>query len=287
MFSFTLSQGARKGWLTALAAAALSVAMTGCNTSTRTSTLPQSHTLAGFDDFDTAGERAPSAKTMYRLAELFEAQNRLPQAEAMHASTIERYPKFSPAYSELASIQMRTDRLDDAIATLRKGIAMQPNDPVLHNNLGMCMLVAKDYKAAHECCNTAWKLAPDSTRYAANTALALGMLGRTEEARLVYEQVMPSNGASRNITIIQSALGIDPSAATSPSSTNSLTKSDPKSTTTPTTGASSTPNASSTPSSKTASANKDSKEGSSKSNTSSATKPAPVKTAGAESSKKE
>lgn len=193
-----------------LAVAIVTVAFgSGCSTTHRTSSLPQTHMLDGYDDFETAGQRAPSAKTLYRLASLLAAQERYQQAEAVLVSAIERYRNFSPAYSQLASIQLRTDRLEDAVSTIEAGLAVQPNDHVLLNNLGLCMMIQKEYGSAYEAYNAAWALAPTNKRYAANAALALGMLGRTNEAREIYSSIMPTSGANHNISVINKALGID------------------------------------------------------------------------------
>jgi Flp pilus assembly protein TadD len=209
-----------------LVAAALLVfsVASGCSTSSRTSSLPQSHMLNGYEDFDTAGARAPSAKTLYRLAQLLVGQNQLPQAEAVLMNTIERYPKFSPAYSELASIQLRKNHLEHAIATLEAGIEAQPNDPVLHNNLGLCMMIKKEYELAYEACHTAWSLAPENARFAANAALALGMLGRTDESRAIYEQIMSTGHVHHNMDVIHKALDNNVQSAVESSATESLTQ---------------------------------------------------------------
>jgi len=197
---------------------------TGCNSSNRTSSLPQSSYLNGFDNFDTAGERAPSAKTLFRLAQMLKGQNKLAQAEAVLVSTINRYEKFSPAYSELASIQLRTSRLDDSIHTLEVGLTMQPNDPVLLNNLGLCMMLKQDYELAYEAYNTAWTISPKNARYAANTALALGMMGRMDESREIYQQIMPAGQVNKNITIITNALSADVRASVESANEQTLTE---------------------------------------------------------------
>lgn len=208
MFTFPK---ARTGVL--VAAALVLAGAAGCKSSSKTSTLPQASDLQGFDDFETPGERAPSAKTLYRLAQLLESTDRFAQAEAVLVSTIDRYEKFSPAYSALASIQLRTSQLEEAIHTLEAGLAFQPNDPVLHNNLGLCMMMKKEYELAHQAYNTAWTIAPSNTRYAANTALALGMMGRMEESRAIYQQIMSANAVDHNMTIIYNALDEEVRAA--------------------------------------------------------------------------
>jgi len=198
-----------------LAASVAAIAVgSGCSTTSKHSSLPQTHMLAGYDDFDTPGKRAPNAKTLYRLGKLLESQGQIAQAEAVWMSCIDRYPAFSPAYTELASIQMATNRDAKAVNTLEAGLAKQPNDHVLLNNLGMCFMMNKQFSGAFEAFSKARDLDPNNSKYTANAALALGMLGRTDEALALYQTIMPMQRAQQNLNVISQAMGVELQAAT-------------------------------------------------------------------------
>jgi tetratricopeptide (TPR) repeat protein len=44
-------------------------------------------------------------------------------------------PRFGLAYQGLAEVYSRLDRLDDAIATIRKAIECDPDEPLFHTSL--------------------------------------------------------------------------------------------------------------------------------------------------------
>ena len=132
------------------------------------------------------------------------AQGRDREAERLLERIIEDFPKFLPAYSRLAELQMRARRFPDAAHTLSTGLKVSPGDPVLLNNLGMCRLLQKDYAAALDAFTRASQAAPDNLRYRSNRATALVLLGRREEALALYEQILPKEEAMENVQILDS-----------------------------------------------------------------------------------
>ena len=57
------------------------------------------------------------------------------QAVAAYQSVIGRDAGFGLAYQGLAEVYSRLNRLDDAIATIRKAIECDPNEPLFHTSL--------------------------------------------------------------------------------------------------------------------------------------------------------
>ena len=62
------------------------------------------------------------AFTRYALALELAAHDDLPQAVLQLEETLRRHPDYIPAYHQLAQIQHRSGRDDDAIANYRRGI---------------------------------------------------------------------------------------------------------------------------------------------------------------------
>lgn len=152
------------------------------------------------DPFDP--DRPPTPKTLYVLSDILAAQGRDRESEALLKRVLEEAPDYFLAYNNLAELQMRNRRIPEAIQTLSAGLAVNPGDPVLLNNLGMCWLIRKDYTRALENFTKAAGIIPENTRYRSNMATALVLLGRKQEALSLYEQILPKEEALENIRIL-------------------------------------------------------------------------------------
>ena len=152
------------------------------------------------DPFDP--DRPPTAKTLYVMADILASQGRDRETQFMLERIIKEYPDFFSAYNSLAELQMRHRRIPDAANTLLAGLQVNPNDPVLLNNLGMCQLIRKDYEKSLEYFTQAAGLAPENTRYRSNMATTLVLLDRRQEALALYEQILPKEEALENIKIL-------------------------------------------------------------------------------------
>ena len=194
---------------TMLFAASLGLVMVyfgGCleSNSTRKPALDYSR-LQVEDEFQKGAERPPTAKTLYALAEVLISQGKDAYAEAVLQRLISEYPKFVPAYNNLAELKMRQRKIGQAMQTLNEGLNISPGDPVLINNTGMCWMLRQDYHKALEEFTKAAGLMPENARYRANMAVALAFLGRDEEALSLYKQILPEEKAKHNLSIIQHA----------------------------------------------------------------------------------
>jgi Flp pilus assembly protein TadD len=147
----------------------------------------------------------PTAKTLYATADILAAQGKDKECEFVLRRCLSQYPRFTPAYNSLAELQMRQGRVHEAVAVLTKALEVRPKDPVLLNNLGMCLLIRKDYGRALERFTQAGGLVPESEKYRANMATALGLLGRQEESLALLEQVLPPDQARHNAEILHKA----------------------------------------------------------------------------------
>ncbi|MCE5185283.1 MAG: tetratricopeptide repeat protein [Planctomycetaceae bacterium] len=181
-----------------LAAAALAVCA-GCMNDSKTAR-PDYTNPAQEDPIDS--DRAPTARTLYVMAQVNMSQGLDKQAEALLRRIIQEYPDYRPAYNTLAELQMSQRRIPEAMAMLEAGLKLTPGDPVLLNNKGMCLLIRRDFESALACFTQAAGIVPDNTRYRSNMATALGLLGRREEALALYEQILPKDEALENVRVL-------------------------------------------------------------------------------------
>lgn len=188
--------------LTAGILAGAALLATGCETTNTRSTLSSAMQLGEAESFDNGAGKPPTARTLYRMANILAAQDKLAGAESVYRSTIRRYPEFLPAYSELARLQVRRGETDGAIATFDQALIVAPDDAVVHNNRGMCLMLLERYEQARESFAVAAALAPTNTRYDANHALATGMLGEYDEALALYDEFLMPSRAHHNLGVI-------------------------------------------------------------------------------------
>ena len=147
----------------------------------------------------------PNAKTLYSMASILASQGKDTDCEFVLRRCIHEHARFTPAYNSLAELQMRQGRVNEAIDMLSQALRIRPQDPVLLNNLGMCLLVRKEYENALDHFTRAAGLVPESEKYRANMATALGLLGRHEESFALLQQVLPEDKARHNTEVLRKA----------------------------------------------------------------------------------
>lgn len=155
--------------------------------------------------FDSARDPRPTARTLATMATILTSQGKFSESEALLRKAIQEHPEYVPAYDHLAELYMHVGNTELAILTLSAGLEQNPDNPRLLNNLGMCWLVRKDYEKALEAFVKSAGLAPNKAKYRSNMAVALAMLGRYEEARSLFEQVMTAKESEHNLRVLREA----------------------------------------------------------------------------------
>ena len=188
--------------------ASIAVFSCGCDGSYAKSKKQHDYVLSHKDvEFQQGADRQPTAKTLYSMAKIFIHQGRFNDAELLLQKVINQNPKFMPAYHDLAEIKIRNRRTNEAVEVLSHALKENSSDPKTLNNLGMCWMIRRDYEKALQMFTEAAGLEPENTRYRANMAVTLGLMGRDEEALALYRQILPDKEANKNLTIIQQARG--------------------------------------------------------------------------------
>jgi len=178
------------------------VSVVGCTTSKDASFSYSAKADYADEAFDYGSRRAPLPETIYRTARLLAARGMTDAAYSTLTNLIEQHPNYVPAYVELASLQVRQRRVAAAIRTLEAGIAIDGEDAVLHNNLGMCAMLMGNYERALEAFDAAAVNDEENARYRSNKALALAMLGHYDAALAIYQQVETAANAHYNLAVV-------------------------------------------------------------------------------------
>jgi len=155
--------------------------------------------------FEAGADRDPTPGTLYALAGILATQGKDEPCRLVLLRLIRRHPRFMPAYCDLAELQLRRGAVDQAMVTLTAGLAADPRDQVLRNNLGMCWLLKGDSGKALEQFTQAAGDAPNDVRYRSNMAVALGMLDRDEESLALFKQVLSETDAEHNLQVLGGA----------------------------------------------------------------------------------
>ena len=158
---------------------------------------------SGLPSVTAVEEQSPTPRTLYAMAKILLSQDKNDQAELILLKLADEFPGYTPVYSELAALRVKQGRTEDAIEELSRGLEVAPNDPVLLNNVGVCLLLKGDYHDALGRLTAAAEVVPNSPAYQANKALALGMLGLYSDSLEAYEQVLKPEDAQHNLDVIR------------------------------------------------------------------------------------
>jgi tetratricopeptide (TPR) repeat protein len=177
------------------------VSMLGCET-TYQSDIRYSAPDPADEEFRSGVDRRPTATTLYAMSRVLVRQGRDNEAEMMLRHSLEQYPRFVPAYNELAQLYLRRSKVGDAMQVLYAGLEHEQNNSMLHNNLGMCWFVRGEHERALDRFTKAAAIDPEDARYRANMAATLGMMGRYEESLALYQQIVSLAHAHYNLSVI-------------------------------------------------------------------------------------
>ncbi|MCL4217277.1 MAG: tetratricopeptide repeat protein [Candidatus Hydrogenedentes bacterium] len=189
----------RRGVISCASAALAALLAAGCSTTDMARNLKTNEMLG---DGTVIEYPSPNAKTLYATARLMISQGKNAQARSLLDRLINEHPSFLPAHSDLAKLYLQEGHVPQAQAALTRALEVAPNDPVLINNLGVTHLMQGHYQHALDQFTLAAENNPRETRYRANMALAMGMLGQYDESLALYNQVIGTDDAQHNLTVI-------------------------------------------------------------------------------------
>ena len=122
-------------------------------------------------------------------------------SETLWRATLARNPAASMAWFNLGSVLLKEGRHDEAIACLREGLRLRPDDAPGYNDLGCELVVVGRAEEALPIFARALELRPGYAEVHNNLGNALRSLGRVDEAVASYEralQLKPDYAESHN-----------------------------------------------------------------------------------------
>jgi tetratricopeptide (TPR) repeat protein len=127
---------------------------------------------------------------MIRDAEEFEFEGNFQAAADLHQKMLSLRPRVAASYDNLALAQARTNNFDAAIQTLKQGLEKILHSEILLSRLGHTYLVAGRTDEALTAMAEVLKINPQHIDALAASALALGNMGKKEEAREYFERAL-------------------------------------------------------------------------------------------------
>jgi arylsulfatase A-like enzyme/Tfp pilus assembly protein PilF len=179
-------------------------ATAGAPTKTRAEDLERLRSL-GYVSFAPAkqGSAAPDPKDevgllkLIQKAQALEFDGKLPEAESVYGEIVRAIPDSPESYVDLAVIQARQKRVDQALETMRQGLVRMPDSETLRVRLGLTYALAGKPREALETMDKVLAMDPRSVDALTVSASALDLAGRKDEARAFYERALAVEPESR------------------------------------------------------------------------------------------
>jgi predicted CXXCH cytochrome family protein len=132
----------------------------------------------------TAAQRfnADRAEALLNLGNLQVEMGALAEAEATYRLALERQPRFTPTYVNLADLYRAQGREREAEELLLRGIEVDPNDPSLEHALGLSLVRSNRLAEALPMLREASELAAAEPLYSYVYGVALNSSGAADEA---------------------------------------------------------------------------------------------------------
>ena len=121
--------------------------------------------------FEGGALQAPNPSTVVMTGRVLRSQGRISEAEFVLRRVVSEHPEYAPGYSELAELLLKDGRSQETVILLEAGTALIPTSAMLHNDLGMCFVVSREFESARQEFLVATELAPEDAVYAANYAM--------------------------------------------------------------------------------------------------------------------
>jgi arylsulfatase A-like enzyme/Flp pilus assembly protein TadD len=149
-----------------------------------------------------AATAADDPKRLVALNERFNTalstfdEGRSQEALSMFVAILRERPDFVAARTSGATVLLASGRNRDAVDLLRAGIVDQPRSPELLAKLGSALRAAGDLRGSAEALEQARRAGDDNPELLNDLAVVYAGLGRTDDARGIFRQLIERNGGS-------------------------------------------------------------------------------------------
>lgn len=118
------------------------------------------------------------------------AEGKYAEATTLYSSLTQRFPKDTEAYIQLAKLQRSREQIDDAIATLQRGLNFSPNVSAIYNVLSVMQLAAHQYAAAVETAQQNLQLVPKEANAHDTMGMVYQQTGKVYQAMAEYSAAL-------------------------------------------------------------------------------------------------
>lgn len=129
------------------------------------------------------------------------------QAETLLVGAAEHMRRDARPYATLGVLYADTNRVEEAIVSLRKATELDPKKAAYWNNLGFLLLSEEDPDGAVKALETAVALEGTEARYRNNLGFALAAAGRFDEAMRTFGSAGDPSDALTNMGVAYEVAG--------------------------------------------------------------------------------
>jgi tetratricopeptide (TPR) repeat protein len=145
------------------------------------------------------------------LAEKYRTMGQNDEAEATYRKAIELNPSYATAYSNFGNLLVDLNRYEEAEAAYRKAIELNPSDANAYSNFGNLLVDLNRYEEAEAAYRKAIELNPSDANAYSSLGILLKNLKRYDEAEAAYRKAIELNPSDTNaylgIASIKKTLG--------------------------------------------------------------------------------
>ncbi len=127
---------------------------------------------------------------LIQQAETFDLESNFAEAAKIYEKILSLRPETSVSYVNLALMQAKMGKFEDAISTLQQGVEKIPKSEILLTRLGHTYMVVGRLKKALEAMQAVLEVNPRSFDALLASAWSLNFMGQKEEARGYFEKAL-------------------------------------------------------------------------------------------------
>lgn len=148
---------------------------------------------AAVSNWPLLSHRMMNAVTESNLGVALQAAGRNDEAVASYRRAVALEPNYAPVYSNLASTLRSAGRVDEAVSTYRHALELKPDFPDAEYNLANALLQEGQTDEAIQRFQVALRALPESADAHNNLGIALAGKGRAEEAAAQFRRALESD----------------------------------------------------------------------------------------------
>jgi tetratricopeptide (TPR) repeat protein len=154
------------------------------------------------DPFEKSEDPPITAETHFAAAQLAESQGEFAAAVKQYKEALKLDDKHTKSLYRLAICYSQLKKFPDAVAAWKKYIESTDNDANGYSNLGFCHELAGDIDHAEAAYLRGIEKDPKNVPFRTNYGLMLARLGRTAEATLQLQAVLPTADVHYNLASV-------------------------------------------------------------------------------------